>query len=251
MNKRDILSNINVDIFKESKQIKKTTLNDMLNDIPMFAEIYPKKEYIKIPKVLEVQKKIDTPVVIDPSIEKRMNKAVKINDAILEKESQKGIMYYCKKFYNKWISPNKVMIIFLIILIVVLYYRYDSNTQSNRNLQQTVNRITDQSIKIKRCGHRYNQPCLCNSSFTQITPQQHINNPRTVSKETILSSINNMPNVSPIITSQNINNQHQQSNFKTHDSMFKHNDFSWCAPNTPHQDANMYMNNYIMKPYSN
>lgn len=260
MSKKEILANINIDhifldkpIIKQSLAPKTQSLHEVVNNLPTYSEIHPKQKYIKIPKALDIlsQKKPDL-VVVDPDIEKQLNKAVKINDALVEKESQKGIMYYLKHFYEKWISPNKVMIFFLIILIVVLYYRYDPNPQkttiqNTQQLNHTVNKIIDKSIQVKPCGHRLIQPCVCHTKPRYIQPQMPAQMPAQVSKEDILRSINSMPTTSPVITDYQ---PKQDTTDNDTNPMFKHNDFSWCSPTVPNQDGNMYMNNYIMKPYS-
>jgi hypothetical protein len=264
----NIFSEINIDnIIKKNglAEITKQNKISILEDIPTSSELYAKKSSIKIPSSVlgENKIKLNTPQVIDTKIKKKLDKAVKIHDTILEKEQKKGFWQTLVTFYNNWILPNIILILFVIFLCVILYYRCDSisgysirgdlSTEGynksaqvirQNDLRKKVSNITLQSLQIKSCGHQKNQPCLCHKIQNNIHNTQNLSNLST--KENILKSINTMPYTPPPIITPPITNTSVQNT--ADQSTFNSTDFNMYASESLFDDSNTYLNSYQIEP---
>lgn len=219
MNNNHIFSELNFDDIIEKNIIPNIKPNNIsiLDDIPTSSIFHISENAltkpVKDPIEILTSKKNNTltPNVIDKKIINKLNKAVKIQNAILEKESKKTFWNSLTTFYENWIAPNIFLIMFVVFLSIVLYYRCDSltgykHTPMQGNLKQKISQITLNTLKVKKCGHRLNQQCLCYKLSTKenilksIDAMSQYSQPLGNNSQVISMPINNQSYIPPYIS---------------------------------------------------
>jgi hypothetical protein len=207
-------------------------------------------------KVFDVKKTAVSPVVIDPGIQKKINKVVRMQKKFLAEEEKKGLWYNIVQFFNNWIWPNKFLLIFLMVIAIVLYYRYDGIKEPPRpvpkqNLQLKVQRITQNSIQLKDCGHPINYPCVCNYPHEYV--KQDMNGIELVSSS--VQPTYQKPSTMSYSNNQQINsiNSGQYNNMMTatYNNSGQQNNMPVANYNNSGQQNNMMVANYNNSGYQN
>jgi len=270
--KRSVLSEINI-----NNIIQRNDLNiipkkniSILDQIPTKSDFHShfKQNFAAEPKlelkninILSKPVKTIAPQLVDVKLERKLNRALKIHNAL--KKQEEGFFV---SLYRNWIKPNIVLICFFVFLIVFFYFKCNDFTRNKKiqkiPIRQKITDATLQTLYIKPCGHKLSQSCLCTK--------------KTATKEDIIKSVNTLPTNPPIILPEAPNrNIGEHPKIKSlhsdmrdslkppfhsdmrelkpsfHSDMrdsLNSNDFNWWSPNPKFNDHNQYLSDYVIEP---
>jgi hypothetical protein len=199
--------------------------------------------------------------LVDPNINKQIDKAIRIQELLIQQEHEQTLMFRLKKFFYDWMWPNKYLILLLTITGLCLYYRYDDyarpkiidNKSSVIELASKVQTLTRSTLQTKNCGHAMDYPCVCNMN------DQDINNFNNIINSGTVSNTNNNPansGFNPTIGQYGFNNNigYVNSNPIIENKIpmipyFSPNDFNKQNPHSYLDDSLKYPTSYY--PYLN